>query len=50
MLFFYRQGEKWRDFRKKVNPAMLKIKLVKVYAPGLEEIAYDTVERYPKNI
>lgn len=25
---------------------MLKIKLVKVYAAALDEIAYDTVERY----
>nr|ASO98054.1 cytochrome p450 CYP333A12 [Spodoptera exigua] len=39
------QGEKWRDFRTKVNPALLKLKLVKVYAPPLEEIAQDLVQR-----
>ncbi|KAJ2949035.1 hypothetical protein O0L34_g5977 [Tuta absoluta] len=39
------QGSQWREFRTKVNPAMLKPKLVKVYAPGLEEIARDMVER-----
>ncbi|CAH0585749.1 unnamed protein product [Chrysodeixis includens] len=42
------QGEKWRDFRTKVNPALLKIKLVKVYAPALDEIAHDIVERIKK--
>ncbi|KAL0883187.1 hypothetical protein ABMA27_016626 [Loxostege sticticalis] len=39
------QGEKWRDFRTKVNPALLKPKLVKLYTPGLEEIAEDAVAR-----
>ncbi|XP_021188293.3 cytochrome P450 CYP12A2 [Helicoverpa armigera] len=39
------QGEKWRDFRTKVNPALLKLKLVKVYAPPLDEIAQDMVQR-----
>ncbi|XP_028171135.1 cytochrome P450 CYP12A2-like isoform X1 [Ostrinia furnacalis] len=39
------QGEKWRDFRTKVNPALLKPKLVKLYAPGLEQIAEDSIAR-----
>ncbi|KAL4713975.1 hypothetical protein ACJJTC_005606 [Scirpophaga incertulas] len=39
------QGEKWRQFRTKVNPALLKPKLVKLYAPGLESIAKDLVTR-----
>ncbi|KAJ8722067.1 hypothetical protein PYW08_004469 [Mythimna loreyi] len=39
------QGEKWREFRTKVNPALLKLKLVKVYAPGLDEVAQDAVNR-----
>ncbi|CAH2980876.1 unnamed protein product [Chilo suppressalis] len=39
------QGKKWRDFRTKVNPALLKPKIVKLYAPGLEEIADDLVAR-----
>ncbi|XP_037970769.2 cytochrome P450 CYP12A2 isoform X1 [Plutella xylostella] len=42
------QGEKWRDFRTKVNPALLKLKLLKVYAPGIEEIATEFVERLKK--
>lgn len=47
---YYRQGAQWRDFRTKVNPAMLKIKLVRVYTPLLEEIADDFVERYYRYI
>ncbi|CAB3221934.1 unnamed protein product [Arctia plantaginis] len=39
------QGPKWRDFRTKVNPALLKLKLVRVYTSALEEIAQDFVER-----
>ncbi|XP_075977886.1 cytochrome P450 CYP12A2-like [Anticarsia gemmatalis] len=39
------QGAKWRDFRTKVNPALLKLKLVRVYTPPLDEIAQDFVER-----
>ncbi|KAJ8731410.1 hypothetical protein PYW07_004574 [Mythimna separata] len=39
------QGEKWREFRTKVNPALLKLKLVKVYAPALDEVAKDAVNR-----
>ncbi|KAJ8722068.1 hypothetical protein PYW08_004470 [Mythimna loreyi] len=39
------QGEKWRQFRSKVNPALLKLKLVKVYAPGLDEVSQDAVNR-----
>lgn len=39
------QGDQWREFRTKVNPALLKLKLVKVYAPGLDEIAQDAVNR-----
>ncbi|XP_063624022.1 cytochrome P450 CYP12A2-like [Cydia splendana] len=39
------QGPQWRDFRTKVNPALLKPKLVKIYAPGLGEIAEEMVER-----
>ncbi|KAJ0176637.1 hypothetical protein K1T71_007816 [Dendrolimus kikuchii] len=39
------QGAKWREFRTKVNPAMLKPKLVKLYAPGLDEIAKEMVDR-----
>ncbi|XP_069359520.1 cytochrome P450 CYP12A2-like isoform X2 [Maniola hyperantus] len=39
------QGEQWRDFRTKVNPALLKPKLVKLYTPVLEEIAADMVAR-----
>nr|QZP43544.1 cytochrome P450 monooxygenase CYP333A26 [Ephestia elutella] len=39
------QGESWRRFRTTVNPALLKIKLLKLYAPELEEIAHDMVDR-----
>ncbi|XP_053609161.1 cytochrome P450 CYP12A2-like [Plodia interpunctella] len=39
------QGADWRNFRTKVNPVLLKIKLVKLYAPGLEQIADDMVDR-----
>ncbi|CAG9786719.1 unnamed protein product [Diatraea saccharalis] len=39
------QGEKWREFRTKVNPALLKPKIVKLYAPGLEEIADELVSK-----
>lgn len=44
----FRQGANWRDFRTKVNPAMLKPKLVKLYAPGLDDIAQELVERQVK--
>ncbi|CAH2096223.1 unnamed protein product [Euphydryas editha] len=39
------EGTQWRDFRTKVNQALLKLKLVKLYAPALEEIAGDMVAR-----
>ncbi|XP_047991754.1 cytochrome P450 CYP12A2-like isoform X2 [Leguminivora glycinivorella] len=39
------QGPQWRDFRTKVNPALLKPELVKIYAPALGEIAEEMVER-----
>nr|QZP43549.1 cytochrome P450 monooxygenase CYP333A25 [Ephestia elutella] len=39
------QGTDWRNFRTKVNPVLLKIKLVKLYAPVLEEIADEMVDR-----
>ncbi|XP_064292414.1 cytochrome P450 CYP12A2-like isoform X2 [Plodia interpunctella] len=39
------QGESWRKFRTTVNPALLKIKLLKLYAPALEEIADEMVDR-----
>ncbi|CAH2232805.1 cytochrome P450 CYP12A2-like isoform X2 [Pararge aegeria] len=39
------QGMQWRDFRTKVNPALLKPKLIKLYTPSLEEIAEDMVAR-----
>ncbi|XP_045772775.1 cytochrome P450 CYP12A2-like isoform X2 [Maniola jurtina] len=39
------QDMQWRDFRTKVNPALLKPKLVKLYTPVLEEIADDMVAR-----
>ncbi|XP_052741452.1 cytochrome P450 CYP12A2 isoform X2 [Bicyclus anynana] len=39
------EGMQWRDFRTKVNPALLKPKLVKLYTPVLEEIAKDMVAR-----
>lgn len=42
------QGRKWREFRTKVNPAMLNPKLIKLYATGLEEIADDMVTRIIK--
>ncbi|KAM3965251.1 cytochrome P450 CYP12A2 [Aphomia sociella] len=42
------QNEDWRHFRTKVNPALLKPKLVKLYTPGLEEIAQDMVDRLIK--
>nr|AJN91159.1 cytochrome P450 monooxygenase CYP333A13 [Cnaphalocrocis medinalis] len=42
------QGDQWRDFRTKVNPALLKIKMVQLYAPGLEEIAEDSIARLLK--
>ncbi|XP_073956280.1 cytochrome P450 CYP12A2-like isoform X2 [Choristoneura fumiferana] len=42
------QGPKWRDFRTKVNPALLKPKLVKLYAPALGEIAEEMVDRLTK--
>ncbi|KOB72593.1 Uncharacterized protein OBRU01_09064 [Operophtera brumata] len=42
------QGRKWRDFRTKVNPAMLKPKIIKLYAPGLEQIADELVARITK--
>lgn len=42
------QGAQWREFRTKVNPAMLKPKLVKLYAPGLDEIAVEMVEKLSK--
>lgn len=39
------EGAQWRDFRTKVNPAMLKPKTIKLYTPGLEEISNDMVAR-----
>ncbi|XP_059048495.1 cytochrome P450 CYP12A2-like isoform X2 [Achroia grisella] len=39
------QDEDWRHFRTKVNPALLKPKLVKLYEPSLEEIAKELVDR-----
>ncbi|XP_004932126.1 cytochrome P450 CYP12A2 isoform X1 [Bombyx mori] len=39
------QGPEWREFRTKVNPALLLPKLVKLYAPGIDEIAQDFVQR-----
>ncbi|XP_026761747.2 cytochrome P450 CYP12A2-like isoform X2 [Galleria mellonella] len=42
------QDEKWRHFRTKVNPALLKPKLVKLYAPALDEIAKEMVDRLIK--
>lgn len=45
----FSQGPQWREFRTKVNPALLKPKLVKVYAPALEEISKDMVARYIKS-
>ncbi|XP_026327449.1 probable cytochrome P450 12b2, mitochondrial isoform X2 [Hyposmocoma kahamanoa] len=42
------QGPEWRDFRTKVNPALLKPKLVKLYAPGLDEIAREMVAKIIK--
>ncbi|XP_026329292.1 cytochrome P450 CYP12A2-like isoform X2 [Hyposmocoma kahamanoa] len=42
------QGPQWRDFRTKVNPALLKPKLVKLYAPGLDNIAEEMVARLIK--
>ncbi|XP_013186813.2 cytochrome P450 CYP12A2 isoform X1 [Amyelois transitella] len=39
------QGDSWRSFRTKVNPALLKIKLLKLYAPALEEISKEMVDR-----
>ncbi|XP_028042906.1 cytochrome P450 CYP12A2-like isoform X2 [Bombyx mandarina] len=39
------QGPEWREFRTKVNPALLLPKLVKLYAPGIDEIAQDFVHR-----
>ncbi|XP_046965915.1 cytochrome P450 CYP12A2-like [Vanessa cardui] len=42
------EGAQWRDFRTKVNPALLKPKLVKLYAPVLEKIAEDMVARLKK--
>ncbi|XP_072949195.1 cytochrome P450 CYP12A2-like isoform X2 [Epargyreus clarus] len=42
------QGLQWRDFRTKVNPALLKPKLVKLYEPALDEIAQEMVARLVK--
>ncbi|CAH0715572.1 unnamed protein product, partial [Brenthis ino] len=42
------EGAQWRDFRTKVNPALLKPKLVKLYMPTLEKIAEDMVARLNK--
>ncbi|XP_013145296.1 PREDICTED: probable cytochrome P450 12a5, mitochondrial isoform X1 [Papilio polytes] len=42
------QGEKWRDFRTKVNPVFLKPKLVKLYAPALDGISKEMIERLMK--
>ncbi|KAG6443747.1 cytochrome P450 CYP12A2 [Manduca sexta] len=39
------QGKEWRDFRMKVNPALLKPKLVKLYGPALDEIAVEMTQR-----
>ncbi|XP_013186889.2 cytochrome P450 CYP12A2 [Amyelois transitella] len=39
------QGDDWRSFRTKVNPVLLKIKLIKLYAPVLDEIADEMVDR-----
>ncbi|CAB3221930.1 unnamed protein product [Arctia plantaginis] len=38
-------GAQWRDLRTKVNPAFLKIKLVQLYTPPLDEIVQDFVDR-----
>ncbi|CAH2048629.1 unnamed protein product, partial [Iphiclides podalirius] len=42
------QGQKWRDFRTKVNPVLLKTQLVKLYTPTLEEISKEMTERLLK--
>ncbi|CAK1580242.1 unnamed protein product [Parnassius mnemosyne] len=42
------QGLKWRDFRTKVNPVLLKPKLVKLYAPALDEISKEMITRLNK--
>ncbi|XP_032517342.2 cytochrome P450 CYP12A2-like isoform X1 [Danaus plexippus] len=39
------EGVHWRDTRTKVNPVLLKPKLVKLYSPLLEEIADEMVQR-----
>ncbi|CAG4955952.1 unnamed protein product [Colias eurytheme] len=43
------EGSQWRDFRSKVNPIFLKPKLVKLYAPALNDIADDFISRLLKN-
>ncbi|XP_068633056.1 cytochrome P450 CYP12A2-like [Battus philenor] len=42
------QGQKWRDFRTKVNPILLKPKIVKQYTPALNEISKEMIERLIK--
>ncbi|CAG9561985.1 unnamed protein product [Danaus chrysippus] len=41
----FSEGVYWRDTRTKVNPVLLKPKLVKLYSPLLEEIAEEMVKR-----
>ncbi|GBP88494.1 Cytochrome P450 CYP12A2 [Eumeta japonica] len=42
------QGAKWRDFRTKVNPALLMPKLIKLYTPLISEVVQDMVKRIDK--
>ncbi|XP_059060233.1 cytochrome P450 CYP12A2-like [Achroia grisella] len=39
------QGEKWKNFRSKVNPALLQPKTIKLYRTVLEEVAQDMINR-----
>lgn len=39
------QGEKWYDFRTKVNQFMLQPRIAKMYVPALDEIAIEFVQQ-----
>lgn len=42
------EGPQWREFRSKVNPALLMPKLVKLYTPTISEVSDDMIGRLKK--
>lgn len=43
---YCRQGERWKEFRTKVNQIMLQPKIVKLYREALADVADDMIKRY----